>query len=83
VLNFLDKREGKTNIKQIDDSESRREGETQMVGKNQVAIPVLNLPSKNSVRVTIEEEQVEQVKINISEREEVIRNLKSTKIELP
>jgi dsDNA-binding SOS-regulon protein len=54
------------------------------VGKNQVSIPVLNLPSKNHAKVTIEEEQVETVEVDFSlSREALIKELKNTRIELP
>jgi CRISPR/Cas system CSM-associated protein Csm5 (group 7 of RAMP superfamily) len=86
VLNFDERNDLINEIKNIDESENRRERncETQMVGKNQVSIPVLNLPNKSNSRVTIEEELVEQVKVNINEsREELIKDLKNTRIELP
>jgi hypothetical protein len=86
VLNFNERNDLIDEMKDIDECENRRGrgSETQMVGKNQVSIPVLNLPSKGNSRVTIEEEMVEQIKVNIDEsREDVIKDLKNTRIELP
>ena len=71
--------------KKADKSEkTQRAGETQ-VGKNNVMIPTLVLPTRSEgKKITIEEEEVESLVIpqkNI--RDLLIQDLKNTKIELP
>jgi hypothetical protein len=43
----------------------------------------LNLPNKNNPKIIIEEEKVEQVRVEDFGREALIRDLKNTRIELP
>jgi hypothetical protein len=62
----------------------KKVGEETTVGKNNISIPALVLPNRsNDGNVRIEEEEVKKIDVGKKSREDIIRDLKETKFDLP